>query len=272
MLVNRLAIVALLALAGAGCARDWSDPGAVLLRYLEAVSRDDLDEAYAHLSVDDRDFRTREEYVALESNQDSVIVRELARRTRFELVALEVSGERALARVRVTAPDMAQAIGLALEQGLTGARAFDSVADDVLGRELPVVQSTKGFGLVREPDGWRVRLGWRHQDEIHSYLTAAQALENAGQPAEALEVYRRALALDDALLDVRRRIAELEGGSAEAEEPEIERAEGDARSPVRRARRNRELLRELARQDLEGQGASAEVIESAERVPFDEGR
>jgi hypothetical protein len=47
---------------------------------------------------------------------------------------------------------------------------------------------------------------------------------------------------------------------------------GDALSAMQRARRNRELFRELARQDLEGQGASAEVIESAERVPFDECR
>jgi hypothetical protein len=240
----------------------------VLLRYLEAVSRDDLEAAYAHLSADDRDFRTRDEYVALESTGDSVIVRELARRTRFELLSLEVSGERALARVRVTAPDMAQAIGLAVQQGLSGAGDFDAVADDVLGREIAVVESLQGFGLVREPAGWRVRLNWRHQDEIYSYLTAARDLENAGQPAEALEVYRRALALDDALVDVRRRVAELEGRPID-ETPE---AKAEAATAPGGWRRNRELLRELAREDLARQGASDRVIESAAQVPFDEGR
>jgi hypothetical protein len=88
----------------------------------------------------------------------------------------------------------------------------------------------------------------------------------------SLFVLSVALALDDPLIDVRQRIAALAGSPVETAEPEAECVPGDALSAMQRARRNRELFRELARQDLEGQGASAEVIESAERVPFDECR
>ncbi len=299
------AIAGLLVLAGVGCAPDGSDPRAVLLRYLEAVYSDDLDEAYAHVSVDDQAFRSLDDYEALESNEDSVIVRELARRATFEIVSLETTANRARARVRITQPDMSRAIGIAMQQGLEGGSSFDDAAEAALDAPLPMLSVEKGFALVQQADGWRVRLSWRHESEVYMYLTAAQNLEQAGQPVEALESYRKALALDDALFDVERKIADLEEGLAEAEdgaaevddedwegEWEAEEAElqgeaaaidsafeaaesrGERPDPVlgrrsaehalQRADHNRELPRQLTREDLERQGASPGAIESAD--------
>jgi hypothetical protein len=309
------ALAALLALVGAACAHDWSDPRAVLLRYLEAVYADDLDEAYAHLCDDDRSFRTLDAYVARDSTRDSVIVRGLARRARFEVVSLEVAGGRARATVRITQPDMSRGIGIAMQRGFDGESSFEDAADAALDAPLPMVTVEKGFALVRQADGWRVRLNWRHETEIYTYLTAAQNLESAGQKAEAVEIYRKALALDDALFEVERKVAELEeelaepeDGAAEAEsedsaweaewEAEGEELEGEAAAidsaydeaaedgappdaelgrrsaehALRRARHNRELLRQLAREDVEAQGGDPDLVDRAEQVPFDEAR
>jgi hypothetical protein len=151
--------IALLALAG--CGPDRADPAAVLRAYLEALSRDDLETAYALLSDDDRAFRTLDGYVALESIGDAVLVRELAHRTRFEVLSVDDEGERALVRVRVTRPDAAQAFGVALQQGFSGGASWDDAAASALEGPLPELESVETFVLVRASDGWCVRLGRR---------------------------------------------------------------------------------------------------------------
>jgi hypothetical protein len=308
-------LATLLAVATVACARDWSDPRAVLLRHLEAVYADDLDEAYAHLCDDDHASRTLDAYVARDSTGDSVIVRELARRAKFEVVSLEVAGDRARATVRITQPDMSRGIGIAMERGLGGDSSFEDAADAALDAPLPMVTVEKRFALVRQADGWRVRLNWRHETEIYTYLTAAQNLESAGQKAEAVEVYRQALALDDALFEVERKIADLEEELAESEEgaaeaesedsgweaeweaesaeledeaaaidsayeeaaedraaPDAELGRRSAEHALRRAEHDRELLRQLAREDIEAQGGDPDLVDRAEQVPFDEAR
>jgi len=124
---------------------------------------------------------------------------------------------------------------------------------------------------------------------------------------QAVELYRHALALDDALFDVERRVAELEETLAEAEDGEAEDGEAEdsesdesewepeweaeqeevdagaaaidpelglrsAEHAMKRAQHNRELLRRLAREEIEAQGGDPDLVERAEQVPFDEGR
>jgi hypothetical protein len=266
----RLGLAVLGGLVLAGCAPDRSDPRAVLTAYLEAVYSDDLGSAYGLVCEADREYRTLDDYVALESVGDSRIVRELARRTRFELVQLDERGDRARALVRVTQPDAAQVLGTAAGQILAGGAGFDAAADAALDAPVPLRALERRFSLVREADGWRVRVNWQAGSAIHAYLEAAQDLERAGQPAAAVESYRSALALDDSLFEIERRIAELEGGAPARPAPErIEPAR--ASGPAGRAERQRELLRQLARQDVQGQGGSPDLVEDAARVPWVEG-
>jgi tetratricopeptide (TPR) repeat protein len=267
--------LALASLALASCGPDRSDPAAVLASYLGAIAHDDLDVAYALVSEDDRAFRTLDNYVALESTGDSVIVRELARRTRFEVLALEVEDERALARVHMRRPDATQALATVLQRSLSGEASFEDAAAEVLAGALPWIESSEEYVLVREPDGWRVRLGWRHEGEIASYAAAAELHASEGNIATALEVYRRALALDPMRIDVERRIAALASPPAQKSPAKAERRSAPpaaGETPYERMARNRALLRELAREELEDLGASPETLENAERAPYDEGR
>lgn len=305
-----------MALLVLSCARDGSDPRAVLVRYLEAVYSDDPEEAYAHLCDDDRAYRTLEGYVALEGMQDSEIVRELASRATFEVLSLKTQGNRARARVRVTQPDMSQALGIAMQKGFGEGSGFESAAKAATSAPLGMQTLEKGYALVRQPDGWRVRLNWRHEQEIASYLGAARLHEQEGNAEQAVALYRLALSLDDALFDVERRVAELEETLAEAEDGEAEDSESgeaewepeweveqeevdadaaaidsaleeaeerggavdpelglrSAENGMQRAQHNRELLRQLAREEIEAQGGDPDLVERAEQVPFDEGR
>jgi hypothetical protein len=271
----RVLRIAVVLLALGGCGADRSDPAAVLLAYLEAVAGNDLEAAYAHLSGDDRAFRTLKGYIALESVGDSVIVRKLARQTRVRILSLEIEGERALARVRVARPDMAQALGIAMQGIFSGGASFEDAAERALGAPLPLVESDERYVLVREADGWRVRLGWRHQSEIDAYVAAAQLHAREGGIDTAIELYRKALALDGARIDLERRIAALESppGEEATGEPGPLRDIPDipGESPLARARRNRARLRELVHDELEDLGAPPGTLESAERAPYLEG-
>lgn len=200
-----------------GCSHDWSDPRVVLTRYLTATYRQDLKEAYAHLSASDRAFRSRETFLSHNSTEDSLVVAPLMRRTTFEIERLEIQDDRARAVVRVRQPNLQQVMGDLFNTALSSVGSgmdpdeFDEqIEKRYRNRPVPMITLRRGFTLVREEEKWRVSAGWPQEEQVGRLLLEAGRLEESGQLKEAKGKYQEALALNENLIEIQEAIASLE--------------------------------------------------------------
>lgn len=200
-----------------GCAKDWSDPHAVVTRYLTAVYEQDLKEVYAHLSSEDRAFRSLETFIRYDSTEDSIVVRPLMRRTTFEIETLETDGDRGHAVVRVKQPNIQWVMNDLFNTALTsiGAGSSPGQFDKLLkkryrNRPIPMVTVKKGIGLVREGNQWKISAGWPQEERVGALVQQASYHEESGNLKEAKKKYEEALALNPNQIEIQDKIDALD--------------------------------------------------------------
>jgi tetratricopeptide (TPR) repeat protein len=197
---------------------DWSDPEAVLTRFLEARYATDVETVYEHLCAADRAVKSFDQFKMLHGVDDSVYVAPIIARSTFEIERMEVDGARATATVRVSEPDMRIAMNRLLSdamataaEGGSPASLDASLASKAAGLNVPMIESTRRFSLVRsEADGWRVDLRLDVRDEVDRLLVRAEHSSERGDLESARELFEQALALDDNRIEILDRIEDVE--------------------------------------------------------------
>ena len=195
------------------CAKDWSDPRAVVTRYLTATYEQDLKEVYAHLSSEDQAFQSLETFTHYNSTEDSIVVGPLMRRTTFEIETLEMDGDRGRAVVRVKQPNidrvMGDLFGAALSSIGSGKSPgqFDKLLKKRYGsRPVPMITVKRGVGLVREGVQWKISAGWPQEERVGALVQQASYLEESGNLKEAKKKYEEAFALNEDLIEIQDKI------------------------------------------------------------------
>jgi len=162
---------------------DNCPPGEIALAYTQAVYAHDYAQAWELISAADKQSKTREAYLA-ENGSWSGLRQELAGKLagwiQFSQIKLDIVGDRATLTIQVQAPNGNQPEVFKILQ--TAEREAELTADerralfDQLERlyaagQIEMLEGDHTFTLVREPDGWRVSLGW--DEAIVVKLTAA---------------------------------------------------------------------------------------------------
>lgn len=201
----------------AGCAVDRSNPREVLLHTLAAFYQNDLEEVYAHLSSDDRSYWSLERFVRDNTDEDSILVGPLMKRTTFEIESIEIHGPGLRATAVIQQPNL-QAIledlmGSAFQAMASGMQPehFDELIEQRYRKQpIPMMTIKRGFGLVHERDGWRVWLCLRHELRIAELLLEANQLVSEKRLGDAVARLREALALNPNRIELSGQITALE--------------------------------------------------------------
>jgi len=229
---------------------DWSDPQAVLTRFLEARYASDTRTVYEHLCAADHATLSFERFERLYGVSDSAYVAPILERSTFEIEQLEVEGASARARVLVREPVMEIAMNRLLRHAFASAAEGGSpgAMDAALERRarrlrVPMDESIRRFALVRDGEaGWRVDLRLRVREEVDRLMLQASRSAEADALEAARELYERALALDDTRPGIRERLEDVEFRMLPAaEQARRQREAVDAALARMRAERERRL-------------------------------
>ncbi len=170
-----LYIYLLLCIFLASCAPSGAPPEAgpenTLRGYLDAVLEGRFEDAYAHLSSGDRAARSLADYLAMRSEEGSVVARLLTRNAAYRIKEVVVDGDGARCDAEVTIPDFEMILREIDGKSLAGQfteRNMDNLSlvrrrlgylDAKYRREgMPVKSVVESYRLVKEKDGWRVSL------------------------------------------------------------------------------------------------------------------
>jgi len=193
-------VILFLALCTAGCGLFGSNPRKTVSKYLDAVVRGKFEDAYPRISSKDRAMKSLEKYASENAESGNPLVKALAGKSRYEIKEVAVEGDRARVTVAFTHPDLgSQSAGAvavvfasARPRNLDTGEAGRVLAEAYQGKAIQETTTLQTFSVVRDPDGWKVRLGW----DAQALLAQAQQLRQEGKLSEALEAYERALQLD----------------------------------------------------------------------------
>jgi len=159
----------------ASCAPSGAPPQAgpedTLRGYLDAVLQGRFEDAYAYLSSDDRAARSLPDYLAVRSEEGSLVARLLAAKASYRIKEVVVTGDRARCDTEVTIPDFKKVLREIDGESLTGTFTESNMENLSLVRRkigyveakykregVPMKTVVESFLLVKEKDGWRVSL------------------------------------------------------------------------------------------------------------------
>lgn len=174
--VGLILLVVGLGIAGFFAARQWSlagrPPEEIALAYARAVYARDYAQAWEFISAADKQYKTREQYLA-ENGSFSGLQQELAATLagwiQFTEPNVEVVGDRATVTVHVKAPNgnqpevyqiLREAEG---ESELTAGERralFERLERMDAAGQIEIIEGDHIFTLRREPGGWRVVVDW----------------------------------------------------------------------------------------------------------------
>lgn len=157
-----------------GCAQRGEEapgPREVLSSYLDATINGRYEDAYQCLSSRDKAATARKAYVGERGEEESFIHNAIARKMSFTIRDVAVHGDKAEARVNITAPDfdgilkslLSDLSSHGLPRGSLDAHRYVS---GLLGRHariyrdkgIPMKTTTEVFHLVKEAEGWKMDL------------------------------------------------------------------------------------------------------------------
>lgn len=159
----------------ASCAPSGAPPEAapeeILRGYLDAILEGRFEDAYTYLASGDRAARSLEDYLAMRSDEGSLVARLLTRNASYRIKEVVVDGDGARCDAEVTIPDFEMILREIDGKYLTG-KFTESNMDNLslvrrrLGyldakyrREgMPVKTVVESYRLVKDKNGWRVSL------------------------------------------------------------------------------------------------------------------
>ena len=178
-----------------GCNKieDFAEPSPkeALNGYLSALLKDRHKKVYSFVSSEDKKVKTLGVYVSEKSENTNSLTSIIANKSSFSIVAVDKTGDKATAEVKLTYPDMGIVLKDFFRAGLAAAFGgggdenvvVEQIAKNYEGKELPTTTETRDFNLVKEKDGWKVFLDWKAEKER---LLAIKKKAEKGKKVKAL--------------------------------------------------------------------------------------
>ena len=173
------------------------DPKAVLSKYLDNHFHGNYDKAYELLSSRDKAVKNQQEYSG-DRKEFGGMIKAMSGKITFTIKEVKVTGDKALATVDVTMPDlsgaMAEFLGIAMKAAFSGGKPDEAamekfVTEKLKDKNLPTTTESQLFDLVKEKDGWRIYMGWENEKRIRELKAEAEKLENQKKFTEAKAKY-----------------------------------------------------------------------------------
>lgn len=174
--IGLILLVASLGVAGFFGARYWGlasrSPEEIALAYARAVYARDYAQTWEFISAVDKQYKTREQYLAENSSftgLENELAAILAGWIQFTQTNVEVVGDRATVTVHVKAPNGNQPEVYKLLQAAEGETElvaaerhalFEQLESMYAANQIEILEDNYTFTLRHEPDGWRVVMDW----------------------------------------------------------------------------------------------------------------
>lgn len=210
----------------AACNLFGPDPKAVTTQYLDNYYHGEFAKAYGLLSSKDKALKSEQEYSAGLA-EGFGLFRAMADKITYTVKETKVTGDKAVATVELTIPDisgaMADVMGVALQAAFGGAKPDDkamekTIAEKLKGKDLPKITRVEYYDLVKEKDGWRVYMGWEHKKRIEELKAEADKLEKQKKFQEAKLRLEEVLKLSSRDEDAPKKVKELDEKQAKYKE------------------------------------------------------
>jgi hypothetical protein len=199
--MKRIGFLAIIVLAMsvffAGCSFFGPDPKAVLTKYLDNHFHGKYEKAYELLSSRDKAIKNQQEFSG-DTKEFGGMVKAMSGKINFVIKDVKVTGNKALATVDVTMPDlsgaMGELMGVAMKAAFSGGKPDESAMEKIVteklkDKNLPTTTKTEQYDLVKDKDGWRVYMGWENEKKIKELKAEAEKLEKQKKFAEAKAKY-----------------------------------------------------------------------------------
>jgi len=199
-------------------------PEEALAGYLDAVNQGSAVSAYKFVSSNDRQFKGIKQYIADLSSERNNLVRAFGARTTYKIKGVEKKGGQAGVTVEITAPDYAAIVAEVFSgdpEGISGeseSRIRQQVEQAYKGGQIPMTDNEWVYQLVKEPEGWKVYLGWESEAKVRDLLLAAGKLAQDRKLYEAKAKYQEVLQQDPGNAEAQSRMAELDERIAQYEQ------------------------------------------------------
>jgi ribosome-binding factor A len=219
------AIIIMVVALTAGC-NFGPGPKEVLSKYLESYLHGSYDKAYELLSSKDKAVKSQQEFSG-DIKEIGGLMKGLSSKVSYNVKDVKVTGDKALANVDVTMPDMSGAmgelLGVAMQSAFGGGKPDDKameklIAEKLKDKNLPTTTRTEQYDLVKDKDGWRVYMGWENQKKIQALKAEAEKLEKQKKFAEAKAKYVEVQGLSSRDETAPKKIKELEEKAARYKE------------------------------------------------------
>lgn len=186
----------------AGCNLFGPSPKDVLSQYLDSYYKGDFAKSYEKLSSSDKSTKSQQEF-AESFGGYGTLMKAAAGKVSFVVKDVKVTGNKAVATVDVTSPDLSSFagdfMGAAFRSAFGGQdsrKELDkAIAERLKSKDLPMATNTEEHELIKDKDGWRVYLGWEHLKKIAELKKQAEKLEKQKKFAEAKAKYGEVLSL-----------------------------------------------------------------------------
>lgn len=219
--MNRIGYLAatlcLFAVFFAGC-NLGSNPKDVVSKYLDNYYKGNYDKAYESLSSRDKAVKSQQDYSG-NYKEFGGFAKAFAGKITFNVKDVKVTGDKAVATVDVTAPDLSGAMGelfgAAMKTAFSGGKPDEKemekiVAEKMKDKNLPTTTRTELYDLVKDKDGWRVYMGWENEKKIKELKASAEKLEKQKKFAEAKANYAEIQSLSSRNEEAPKKIKELD--------------------------------------------------------------
>jgi tetratricopeptide (TPR) repeat protein len=223
--IRLLLIVPLAITIGNSCSTGPS-PKDVVSKYLDGTLHGKYEQAYSHLSSEDKKIMSLDEFSKNEGadNPFKVI---LSDKVFFQIKEVKTAGDKGEAVVEITSPDLRplfrEMFGAAIAAAFTKRKHDDNalneaLADKIKGKDLPTTTVTEAYDLVKEKDGWKVFLNLEGLAKSEELKKKASVLEKQKQFAEAKAALQEATKFNPKDKEIAEKIKEVDKEAEEYKE------------------------------------------------------
>jgi hypothetical protein len=203
----------------AGCSVG-PNPKEVLSKFLENYFHDNYDNAYEFLSSKDKAVKSKQEF---SKDFKKSVGQAFAGKITFNIKDVKVMGDKALATVDITTPDlsgvMGEVFGVAMKSAFSGGKVDEKemkiVAEKMKDKNMPTTTRTELYDLVKDKDGWRIYMGWADVDKITKLTQEARDLDYHKKYAEVKSKYYEILVLSSRNEEALKRMRQIDKDIAE---------------------------------------------------------
>jgi hypothetical protein len=195
----------------------------VLEKFLDASLKGRPEEAYSYLSQPDRTTRDIAEYKGDIAN--NLLAAAIADKVSYVIQDIKVDGEKAVASVKITRPDVSLLAGAFLGavfssafEGLDAKTTQQKLAEKISKEGLLSVSATETFNLVRESDGWKVFMNWERQKKLLGAMAEVAKFREERNFAAALAKLDEVIKIKSDFAEAKNERSEIEKEGAEFRE------------------------------------------------------